>query len=230
MKNALSDYFKAAVSVDNVVFGFEKTGLKILLIYRGAEPFRDQWALPGDLISVDIDLVSSAEKVLQKLTGLEKIYMEQLQTFGKVNRHPYGRVFTVSYFALIKIEDAHLNPSSWAEEAAWFPINEIPNLPFDHNEILEFAKSQLKLRIRRQPIGFELLPKLFTLTELQNMYESVLETQFDVRNFRKKILFLDFITDTGKKENCVAHRPAKLFKYNAKRYQKLIENGYELAL
>jgi len=226
----LIPFFKAAVSVDNVVFGFNQSGLKVLLIYRGADPYRNCWALPGDLISLDSDLSSSAEKVLQDLTGLDKVYMEQIHTFGKVDRHPFGRVFTVAYFALIKIEDYNIHPSSWAEEAAWFPISEIPDLPFDHNEILLFAKDQLKTKIRRQPIGFELLPKYFTLTELQKLYESILETEFDVRNFRKKILSMDFITDTGLKQSSVTHRPAKLFKYNAKKYSKLSSSDFAFDL
>lgn len=230
MEKIVAPYFRAAVSVDNVVFGFDKSGLNILLIYRGAEPYRNCWALPGDLISLDNDLISSAEKVLQDLTGLERLYMEQIQTFGNVDRHPYGRVFTVAYFALIKIEDYHLHPSSWAEEAEWFPIAEIPDLPFDHNEILAFAKNQLKTKIRRQPIGFELLPKHFTLTELQTLYESILETEFDVRNFRKRILSMDFISDTGLKQTSVTHRPAKLYKYNAKRYNNLINSGFAFDL
>lgn len=230
MEKIVAPYFRAAVSVDNVVFGFDKSGLNILLIYRGAEPYRNCWALPGDLISLDNDLSSSAEKVLQDLTGLERLYMEQIQTFGNVDRHPYGRVFTVAYFALIKIEDYHLHPSSWAEEAEWFPIAEIPDLPFDHNEILAFAKNQLKTKIRRQPIGFELLPKHFTLTELQTLYESILETEFDVRNFRKRILSMDFISDTGLKQTSVTHRPAKLYKYNAKRYNNLINSGFAFDL
>jgi 8-oxo-dGTP diphosphatase len=230
MDKHFESYFKAAVSVDNVVFGFDLTGLKVLLIYRGADPYRNCWALPGDLISLDTNLIDSAEKVLQDLTGLEEIYMEQIHTFGKVDRHPYGRVFTVAYFALIKIDDYHLHPSSWAEEAAWFPISEIPELPFDHNEILSYAKDQLKSKIRRQPIGFELLPKHFTLTELQTLYESILETEFDVRNFRKKILSMDFISDTGLKQTSVTHRPAKLYKYNAKRYSNLINTGFAFDL
>ena len=119
---------------------------------------------------------------------------------------------------------------SWAEEAAWFPISEIPELPFDHNEILAFAKEQIKSKIRRQPIGFELLPKYFTLTELQKLYESILETEFDVRNFRKKILSMDFISETGLKQSSVTHRPAKLYKYNAKKYNKLTNSGFAFDL
>ena len=185
--NSLDHYFKAAVSVDNVVFGFDNEELKILLIYRGAEPYKNYWALPGDLINLDSDLDNSAVNVLKSLTGLNDIYMEQIRTFGRVDRHPFGRVYTVAYYALIKSEDYKVSAQSWAEEADWFPISKLPELPFDHNEIVEFAKQQLKMRIRVQPVGFELLPKYFTLSELQKLYEAILETEFDVRNFRKKI-------------------------------------------
>lgn len=226
----LQKYFQAAVSVDNVVFGFDETGLNVLLIYRGAEPYRNCWALPGDLISLDTNLDTSAVTVLQNLTGLQHLYMDQIRTFGRVDRHPYGRVFTVAYFALIKIEDYRVSAQSWAEEAAWFPIHDVPDLPFDHNEILEFAKEQLKMKIRKQPIGFELLPKHFTLSELQRLYEAILDEEFDVRNFRKKILSMDFIADTGLKQNAVTHRPAKLYKYNARKYNKLITSGFDFDL
>ena len=206
--NSLDHYFKAAVSVDNVVFGFDNEELKILLIYRGAEPYKNYWALPGDLINLDSDLDNSAVNVLKSLTGLNDIYMEQIRTFGRVDRHPFGRVYTVAYYALIKSEDYKVSAQSWAEEADWFPISKLPELPFDHNEIVEFAKQQLKMRIRVQPVGFELLPKYFTLSELQKLYEAILETEFDVRNFRKKILSTGFILESGFKQTGVTHRPA----------------------
>jgi 8-oxo-dGTP diphosphatase len=231
MDEKLQPYFNAAVSVDNVIFGFDHSGLTVLLVYRGAEPFRNHWALPGDLIDLTTDTPdSAASKVLRNLTGLDEVYTDQIRTFGRLDRHPYGRVFTVAYFALIKTEEYTLEASSWAEQAAWFPINEIPDLPFDHNEILDYAKEMLKLKIRKQPIGFELLPKHFTLTELQRLYEAILEKEFDVRNFRKKILSMDFITETGMKQNSVTHRPAKLYKYNSRKYAKMPASGYDFDL
>jgi 8-oxo-dGTP diphosphatase len=227
----LQAHFQAAVSVDNVIFGFDTNGLNVLLIYRGAEPFRDHWALPGDLIDLKTDTPDSAAvKVLRNLTGLEELYIDQIRTFGRLDRHPYGRVFTVAYFALIKTQDYSVEASSWAEQAEWFPINELPDLPFDHNEIFNYAKELLKMKIRKQPIGFELLPKHFTLTELQRLYEAILEKEFDVRNFRKKILSMDFITDTGLKQHSVMHRPAKLYKYNSRKYAKLMTGGYDFDL
>jgi len=230
MEANIESKFKAAVSVDNVIFGFDNNDLKVLLIYRGAEPYKDCWALPGDLISLDQDLEQSAENVLQNLTGLDNIYMDQIHTFGRVDRHPFGRVFTVAYFALIKIQDYLVKPSSWAEEAAWFPINEVPELPFDHMEILKYAKDLLKNKIRHQPIGFELLPKFFTLTEIQSLYEAILEKQFDTRNFRKKLLSMNLIVDTGRQQKEVAHRPAKLYKYITKRYAQLQQSGFSFDL
>ncbi len=226
----LNQYFQAAVSVDNVVFGFDNEVLKILLIYRGAEPYKNYWALPGDLINLESDLDNSAVNVLQSLTGLDDIFMEQIRTFGRVDRHPFGRVYTVAYYSLIKSEDYKVSAQSWAEEADWFPISKLPELPFDHNEIVEFAKQQLKMRIRVQPVGFELLPKYFTLSELQKLYEAILETEFDVRNFRKKILSTGFILDTGLKQTGVTHRPAKLYKYNAKRDYSIISSGMNFDL
>ncbi len=230
MQNNIESFFKAAVSVDNVVFGFDQSGLKVLLIYRGAEPYRNCWALPGDLIQLDVDLNTSANAVLQNLTGLQEIFMDQIRTFGRVDRHPYGRVFTVAYFALIRIEKYRVSAQAWAEQAEWFPVNEIPDLPFDHNEIIEYAKENLKQRIRKQPIGFELLPEYFTLTELQRLYESILDRELDVRNFRKKILSMDFIVETGMKQNAVTHRPAKLYKYNPEQYYRLQNSGYDFDL
>ena len=220
------NHFKAAVTVDNVIFGFDGKALKVLLIYRGAEPYKDRWALPGDFVPLDENLNQSAIHVLRSLTGLDNIYMEQVHAFGDVNRHPFGRVFTIAYYALIKVEDYQVQASSWVEEAAWFPINEIPELPFDHMEILEFAKQQLRNKIRTQPIGFELLPKHFTLTQIQELYEAVLEREFDTRNFRKKLLSMNLISETGYRQTDVSHRPAMLYKYDTKRYNRFLERGF----
>lgn len=224
LKKIIKQYFNVAVSVDNVVFGFDADGLKVLLISRGSEPFTGSWALPGDLISPEMDLEYSAEKILKQLTGLDQVYMEQIQTFGSVDRHPFGRVFTIAYFALIKVENYHPQAASWAKDVAWFKVTEIPKLPFDHREILEYARRLLKNRIRTQPLVFELLPKYFTLTELQFIHESILEEEFDVRNFRKKILSSGIIEETGKLQKNVTHRPAMLYRYNAAKAKQL---GFE---
>lgn len=226
----LTDFFHAAFSVDNVVFGFDEGDLKILLIYRGAEPYIGMWALPGDLVRLDEDLDLAAERVLEDLTGLKNIFMEQIHTFGRVDRHPFGRVITVAYYALIKTENYDINAASWAEEAKWFSLNELPELPFDHLEIINFARTKFKEKARKQPIGFELLPKYFTLTQIQHLFEAILEEKFDTRNFRKRILSMGFLVDVKKTEKGKAHRPAALFKFDPKKYQKLQKDGFSFDL
>ncbi|MFN5459441.1 MAG: NUDIX hydrolase [Bacteroidota bacterium] len=228
--DVIKKFFRSAFSVDSVVFGFDQGDLKVLLIYRGAEPYQGTWALPGDLVRIDEDLDESARRVLKDLTGLSDVYMEQIHTFGKVDRHPLGRVITVAYLSLVRISDYKINPSSWAKDAQWHSINNIPKLPFDHSEILNFAKNKLKERVRNQPIGFELLPPQFTLTELQHLYESVLETNLDKRNFRKKLNSMDLLVDSGVSQNAVAHRPAKLYRFDRKRYHSLLKKGFSFEI
>lgn len=226
----IKKFFRSAFSVDSVVFGFDEGDLKVLLIYRGAEPYQGTWALPGDLVRLDEDLDESVRRVLRDLTGMSNIYMEQTHTFGRVDRHPLGRVITVSYMSLVKISDYKLNPSSWAKDAKWHSVNKIPKLPFDHNEILDFAIEKLKEKVRRQPIGFELLPREFSITELQHLYECVLGINLDKRNFRKKLSSMNLLVDSGVSQNAVAHRPAKLYRFDRKKYNALIKKGFSFEI
>jgi 8-oxo-dGTP diphosphatase len=230
LKNSLQKYFTLAFSIDCVVFGFDGEDLKILLIQRNEEPFKDYWALPGDLIHPEEDLEVSVNRVLKELTGLSGLYFEQVETFGEVKRHPLGRVVTTSYYTLVKISDYKLNPSSFAAEARWFNIKRVKELAFDHNKILDYCFNQLKRSVRIKPIGFELLPPNFTLTELQNLYESILGVQLDKRNFRKKILQMDFLIDTGNSQENVSHRPAKLYEFNEERYNSLKNSGFNFEI
>ena len=223
-------FFRSAFSVDSVVFGFDEGDLKVLLIYRGTEPYQGTWALPGDLVRLDEDLDESVRRVLKDLTGMGNIYMEQIHTFGRVDRHPLGRVITVSYMSLVKISDYKLNPSSWAKDAKWHSVNNIPKLPFDHNEILDFAMEKLKEKVRRQPIGFELLPREFSITELQHLYECVLGINLDKRNFRKKLSSMNLLVDSGVSQNAVAHRPARLYRFDRKKYNTLIKKGFSFEI
>jgi 8-oxo-dGTP diphosphatase len=230
LSQELRPYFTLALSVDGVVFGFDQEGLKILLINRGAEPFRGMWALPGDLVGPDEDLDLAAKRVLCELTGLGNVYLEQVRTFGRIDRHPLGRVLTVAYFSLIKIEDYQVQHSSWAADAGWFNIQKIPPLAFDHEEILNACLTRLRRRVRARPIGFELLPEKFTLSTLQHLYESILGTEMDKRNFRKKILAMDLLEPLDEAQNGVAHRPAKLFRFDKARYNQLVAEGFSFAL
>ena len=225
-------FYKFAVSVDNVIFGFDDGDLKVLLIKRGAPPFEGMWALPGDLVYPDEDLENSAERILKELTGLVDVYLEQVETFGKVDRHPIGRVITTAYFSLVKISKYQLTPASFANKAQWHSVSDAKNfsLPFDHHEILESCLRRLKRRVRGRPLGFELLPRKFTLTQLQHLYESILETELDKRNFRKKILSMNLLKDLEEMQVGVAHRPARLYQFDKDKYEKFVSEGFNFAL
>lgn len=220
------------VSADCVIFGFDEKekDLKVLLIERGEEPFLGQLALPGDLIHINEDIDSAAKRILKELAGLENIYLEQLYTFGNLTRHPLGRVITVSYYALIKPSDTELIPASFATKAEWKTISEIRELAFDHFTILSLALTRLKNKIRYQPIGFNLLPEKFTLTQLQNLYEVILDTDFDKRNFRKKILKMDILIPTNEMQKAVSHRAAKLYKFDLEKYEELQKMGFNYSI
>jgi 8-oxo-dGTP diphosphatase len=230
MDETLEKYFTLALSLDCVVFGFDEEGIKVLLIKRSAEPFEGFWALPGDLVDPKKDLNASVNEVLHNLTGLSDLYFEQVETFGEVARHPFGRVITTSYYTLVKISDYKLNPSSFAKKARWFNIHEVGQLAFDHNAILESCFNRLKRSVRMKPIGFELLPKKFTLTQLQSLYEAILEEELDTRNFRKKLSKMNILKDTGKTQADVAHRPAKLFSFDEPTYNDLKNTGFNFGL
>ncbi len=225
--NHLDQYFKSAFTVDNVIFGFGEGDLKVLLIKRLEEPFTDRWALPGYFVRQDENLDHAAQRVLRELTGLTNVYLEQVQTFGATDRHPSGRVITVAYFSLVKIDDFALDPTHhMSEEARWVSVAKIDDLPFDHMEILKICFERLKRRVRVQPVGFELLPPKFTLTELQHLYEAILETGLDKRNFRKKILSMNLLIDLDETQEGVAHRPARLYQFDQEKYLGFLKDGF----
>jgi len=229
----VESFFKSAFSVDNVIFGFDGRSLKVLLIQRGAAPFRGKWALPGDLVYPNEDLDAAAERVLQQLTGLSNVYLEQVKAFGAVDRHPIGRVITIAYYSLIKISNYSVTPASFAQSAQWHEANNvITDLAFDHNDILDTCLQQLKTKARREPIGFELLPPKFTLTELQQLYEAILDQPkgLDKRNFRKKILAMNILVECSEQQAGVAHRPAKLYQFDKEKYEALAAKGLSFDL
>jgi len=216
-KIELTDFFTSAFSVDCMIFGYEEGQLKVLLIERGVEPFNHYWAIPGDLVYPNEDLPDAASRILLELTGLADVPMHQSKSFGAPNRHPQGRVITISYFALIRISDFEIKASSWAEKAMWVAVNDVPQLAFDHNLILESTYEILKQKLNADPICFDLLPEKFTLMELQQLYEYAFNTTLDKANFRKKLKSIPLIQLNESQQN-VKHRPAKLFKYDASAY------------
>ncbi len=227
---AFDNFFKSAFTVDNVIFGFDEADLKVLLIKRAEAPFEGKWALPGYFVYPNEDLDTAAKRVLQELTGLRNVYLEQVKTFGAPGRHPMGRVITVAYFSLVKISAFTLQPASIASKAQWHSVSRLRNLAFDHKEILDAAFHRLKWGIRTRPVGFELLPRKFTLTQLQHLYEAILETELDKRNFRKKILSMDLLIDLDETQEGVAHRPARLYSFDPKRYEQFLDEGFSFEL
>ncbi|MCB9273973.1 MAG: NUDIX hydrolase [Lewinellaceae bacterium] len=228
--NEFNEYFKSAFTVDNVILGFDEGDMKVLLIKRGEEPYKGKWALPGYFVYPNEDLDAAAKRVLDELTGLRNVYLEQVKTFGTVNRHPFGRVITVAYFSLIKISDYAIQASSIAQKAKWHSVARVKDLAFDHNEILDACFNRLKWLIRSRPVGFELLPPKFTLTELQHLYEAILETELDKRNFRKKILSMNLLIDLDETQEGVAHRPARLYQFDKEKYEEFLAEGFSFEL
>lgn len=215
----INDYFKTAFSVDCVIFGFDGKDLKVLLIRSFADEFFGHWAVVGDLISPEEDLDAAAYRVLRQRTGLDDIYLEQVHAFGQTNRHPLGRVVTVAYYSLININNYKETAASYENTATWHNIKEVGQLElaFDHNQILKACLEGLKKRLITHPVGSNLLPEKFTLTELQALYEAILDKRLDKRNFRKKILSMGILTDLDEVQKDVAHRPAKLYSFDTKR-------------
>lgn len=223
------DYPRPAVTVDNVIFTFEDKELRVLLVKRKQEPFKGEWALPGGFVEIDESLEDAASRELKEETGIKNAFMEQLQTFGAVDRDPRGRIISVAYFALVKADELDLEAASDAEDVEWYPLNDLPELAFDHHKIIKFALKQLKTKLKYQPIGFELLPERFSLSQLQHLYEAVLERPLDKRNFRKKILNLDVLSEDEKKRS-MAKRAATLYKFDKHKYVDLKKKGGKFTL
>lgn len=223
-------YPRAALTVDCVVFGFDEGELKVLLIQRALEPFKGKWALPGGFVRVEETVDEAARRELAEETGLENVFLEQLYTFGTVDRDPRERVVSVAYYALVKLSDHRAKAATDAASAEWFPVSKVPKLAFDHAEILATALERLKGKVRYQPIGFELLPPKFTLSQLQHLYEAVLETDLDKRNFRKKVLGFGLLVPLKETLMAGRHRPAQLFSFDTEKYEKLKRKGFNFEL
>jgi 8-oxo-dGTP diphosphatase len=209
-------YQKVALSVDCVIFGFDENKLKVLLIRSDLKKFKGKWSLLGDLVEEKEDLENAAYRILKQRTGLDDVYMEQVRTFGSLNRHPAGRVVTVAYCSLVNVQ--HYKLKTLENELHWHDVQSISDLAFDHQEIFSTCYKWLQKRIQEHPLGFNLLPKKFSMRELQNLYEAILDTKMDRRNFRKKFFTMDFLIDIDEIERDVPHRPGKLYKFNFAKY------------
>ncbi len=214
------------LAVDAVVFGYKNNELHILLIKRKVAPFQGSWALPGGLVMDDESLEHAVERELKEETNVRINYLEQLYSFGTPGRDPRNRVVSVAYFALVKPENFEIKADTDAADVAWFTIDKLPELAFDHQEILDKAKSRLKNKLTYEPIGFDLLDTKFLFSDLEKLYMSILQKKIDRRNFRKKFLSFNILEELDEKVSEGRGRPANLFRFKKKEYFELVEKGF----
>ncbi|RYJ39459.1 MULTISPECIES: NUDIX domain-containing protein [Flavobacterium] len=215
-----------AITIDCVIFGFDKGSLEVLLVQHAEGISKGKWGLPGGWIYKKESTDNAAHRLLNELTGLDNIYLEQLKAFGDPDRFPLRRVITIGYYALVKREDYNIKAGFTASDAQWYKINEIPDLIYDHNEILDYSLKHLRNRVRQAPIGFNLLPEKFTLLQLMQLYEEILGIEMDKPNFRRKILHMKLLVALDEKQQDVSHRAAQLYKFDPEIYEKLTEKGF----
>ncbi len=225
MNDKLNNKIIEALTIDCVIFGFN-ADLKILLVQHGEGISKGKWAIPGGWIKYNESLDKAADRILNALTGVKDIYLEQLKTFGEIERYPEKRVLTVAYYSLVKPENYEIIPGFTASDAKWFHLDEVPDLPYDHNNILQYGLEHLKHQVRHFPIGFNLLPEKFTLHQLHQLYESILGIKLDKPNFRRKFLKMGLLVDCHEKQQDVAHRAASLYRFDEEVYNELKDKGF----
>ncbi len=224
------DYPRPSLTVDCIIFGLDESSrLKVLLIQRAKNPFKDAWALPGGFVDENETLEYAALRELKEETGISDLFIEQLFTFGTPGRDPRGRVVTVAYYSLINLAEHKIGADTDALDVKWFPINSLPPLAFDHAEILLTAINRLRGKVRYQPIGFELLAEKFTLTQLQKLYETILDKELNKRNFRTKILKMNILKEEDILRG-VAHRPAQLYSFDKVKYEAYLNQGFNFEI
>ncbi|MBC7000629.1 NUDIX hydrolase [Cytophaga sp. FL35] len=217
MNRAYKEVQQITVAVDCLIFGFNDGNLELLLVSRSFEPERDRWSLIGGFVHNDEDLDDAAHRVLTELTGLDDVYMEQVRAFGKAKRDPYERVISVTYSALVLKKDYN-DELVKSYKAEWFPIDNLPELIFDHKEMIDAAMKRLRRRVKSGPVGFNLLPEKFTLPQLQKLYEAILGEEIDKRNFRKKLNSMDFLIKLNEKDKTESKKGAYLYKFDEDKY------------
>ncbi|MBR1406256.1 MAG: NUDIX hydrolase [Bacteroidales bacterium] len=221
------EYPHPSVTTDCVIFGYDvREGLSILLVQRGIEPYKGRWAFPGGFLKMDEDAPTGALRELQEETGLASAHIEQLGAFSQVDRDPRERVITIGFYALVRKADVRGGDD--AADARWFPVSQVPPLAFDHDHILRVALQRLREQIHFQPVGFELLPEVFTMPQLQALYEAILETHFDRRNFAAKMTKLGILTEAAGRPSGTASRIPQTWRFNEERYKEMKAKGFRL--
>lgn len=222
---------KLLVAVDSIIFGFDENEreLKLLILKRNFEPAKGKWSLMGGFVDSEESLDDAAERIVSKLTGLTSVYKEQLYAFGDLTRDPGGRIISVAYFSLVRINDYD---RKLVKEygASWISLSELPELIFDHSEMVGKALRKLRIRARTQPIGFELLPEKFTIPQLQGLYEAIYQVPFDKRNFRKKLLSMELLEKLNEKEKETSKKGAFYYRFNSDKYEAFLEKGFNFEI
>jgi 8-oxo-dGTP diphosphatase len=220
---------KINLAVDCIIFGFDDDKLRLLLVKRPFEPYWGSWSLMGGFVRREENLDNAAARILHSLTGLKDIYLEQLYCYGQPDRDPGGRVVSVAYYALIRTDLLETDLGN-SYSAQWFSFDSIPPLVFDHPEMVEKAMKRLRRKSLTQPVGFELLPEKFTLTQLQKLYEAIHQRKLDKRNFRKRVFSMDVLTKLNEKDKLNSKRGAWFYKFDKSKYDKFIDSGYHFEL
>jgi ADP-ribose pyrophosphatase YjhB (NUDIX family) len=220
-----TEHAKIYVAVDCIIFGWDDSQLKLLILKRNFEPAKGKNSLIGGFVRENESLDEAARRILYELTGLTDIYLEQLNAYGEVVRDPGERTISVAYFALLKIQnlDSELIKKHGAH---WVPLSKLPKLIFDHNQMVQKAIRRLRRRAKSEPTGFELLPRKFTLPQLQGLYEEIYQTSFDNRNFRKKVLSMNILKKLNEKDKSTSKKGAYYYKFDRKKYYHLLQNGF----
>ena len=225
------EHEKFHVAVDSIIFGYDEGGreLKVLLLKRNFQPAKGEWSLMGGFLKNNESVDEAAKRILNELTGLSDVYVEQLYTFGEINRDPGARIISVAHFALIKINASDLELVK-NHGATWIPISSMPELIFDHSAMVNRALKKLQIRARTQPIGFELLPDKFTIPQLQGLYEAIYNKTLDKRNFRRKLLSMDLLEKQEEKEKESSRKGAWYYRFDPKKYEDLLNRGFNFEL
>ncbi|UJH67828.1 NrtR DNA-binding winged helix domain-containing protein [Allomuricauda sp. SCSIO 65647] len=213
------------VATDCIVFGYDSNDLKLLLFQRKLSPFKGEWSLIGTFVHLDESIAVAAERVLEQTTGLTDIFMEQTLAYGDVKRDPGYRCISIAKYALIRL-DEHDKKSVEQYGAKWFSLDDLPPMILDHQQMINDALDMLKEKAKKQPVGFELLPKKFTLPQLQRLYELIYQKEIDSRNFRKKVLSLNILIKLEEKDKSNSKKGAFLYKFNSRKYNQYFTNGF----
>lgn len=223
---SFQSYKNPSLAIDLVVFGYNENLLSVLLLNRREEPFKDCWVLPGAFVQMEETFLQTCSRVLQTKLGMDNVYLEQLYSFDAPERDPRGRAIAIAYYALVNPQKFTITAGQMANDVKWVPVKKLPALGFDHKDIFKMALQRLQAKILYAPVGFELLDELFTMTELHELYECILDIAIDRRNFRRKILDAEYIINTGTKREGLQNRHPELYRFN----RKLKKSNFQLSV